>query len=295
MSRREIADAERQARERLEQQERDAELNRLLSERLSTFNERDIQLVRERLDDIVEVLGETAEAVDRLLFGGSVAKHTYVDGLSDVDALVVLDAPNSSPADLVRTFADALSVGLGGGDVASVGAGKLAVTVTYKDGSQIQLLPAVERAGHTSIATEDGSGWRRIRPHKFAQKLTAVNQANGNGVVPAIKLAKAAMVNVLPPNQQLSGYHVEAIAVDAFKNYAGRRDRVSMLRHLVGHAEAAVLNPTGDITGQSLHIDSYLGSAGSAARRAVSGSLHRLGLSLDRARDSSDYRRIFGD
>ena len=294
---REIRDIEalrREIQEELRRQELDAELNEFLAEQLAGFNDRNTELVQERLDAIEGALGDAAVDVDRLLFGGSVAKHTYVDGLSDTDALVVLDAPNASPGDLVARFADALRGRLGSGDLLSVYAGTLAVTVTYRDGSQVQLLPAVERDGHTSIASEDGDSWRQIRPHKFAEKLTQVNQANGRAVVPTIKLAKAA-ISGLPENQQLSGYHIEAIAVDAFRDYSGRRDRASMLRHLIKHAAEAVLRPTGDITGQSVHIDENLGAANSGYRQSVSDSLRELSSTLDNATSVSDYRALFDE
>src|SRR3712207_8936292 len=48
---------------------------------------------------------------------------------------------------LVGRFRDALDRRLGKGEVESVDAGALAVTVTYRDGSQVQLLPAAERDG----------------------------------------------------------------------------------------------------------------------------------------------------
>jgi len=278
--------------EELRRQELTAELNAVLAELLAGLNDRDAGLVRDRLDQVQEALGDDAIDVDRLLFGGSVAKHTYVDGLSDVDALVVVDAPSASPADLVERFARALRSRLPMGEVESVEPGRLAVTVTYADGTQLQLLPAVERDGRTSIASEDGDQWRRIRPHKFAEKLTAANRANGDAVVPAIKLAKSAIAG-LPEAHRLSGYHVEAIAVDAFRNYDGRRDRASVLHHLVDHAARAVLRPTGDITGQSVHVDDHLGAAGSARRREVSASLARLAARLRAASSAQEYRRIF--
>lgn len=289
-----IETVRREIQEQLRQQELDAELNAFLGEELAGFNDRDTKLVQDRLDVIEAALGDSALDVDRLLFGGSVAKHTYVDGLSDIDALVVVDAPGASPADLVGRFADALRERLSSGDVLDVAAGRLAVTITYRGGSQVQLLPAVERDDHTSIASEDGSSWRRIRPHKFAEKLTRVNQANGRAVVPTIKLAKAAIAG-LPEDHRLSGYHVEAIAVDAFKEYSGRRDRVSMLRHLVWHAAEAVLRPTGDITGQSVHIDAHLGAANSAERQSVSASMRRLASTLDNATSVSDYENLFDE
>jgi hypothetical protein len=275
------------------QQERDVAVNEVLSEALRRFNDRDVELTRDRLGAIQEALGPLAVDVDRLLFGGSVAKHTYVDGLSDVDALVVIDAADASPDRLVERLRTSLAQRLTTGDVADISAGRLAVTVRYRDGTEIQLLPAVERDGRTSIASENSRSWRQIRPHKFAEKLTQVNQANGQQVVPTIKLAKAALRN-LPEAQQLSGYHVEAIAVDAFRSYDGRRDRASMLVHLIRHAQHAVLRPTGDITGQSVHIDQDLGPANSDARQNISVALGRMASRL--ADGSADeYQRLLND
>lgn len=274
----------------LRQQERDVAVNEVLSEALHRFNDRDVELIRDRLEAIREALGPLAVDLDRLLFGGSVAKHTYVDGLSDVDALVVIDAADVSPDGLVDRLQMSLSQRLRTGDALDISAGRLAVTVRYGDGTEIQLLPAVERDGRTSIASEDGRAWRRIRPHKFAEKLTQVNQANGQQVVPAIKLAKAVLQN-LPEAHHLSGYHVEAIAVDAFRSYDGRRDRASMLVHLIRHAEHAVLQPTGDITRQSVHIDQHLGAPNSKARQNVSAALGRMASRLADG-NADEYRRL---
>lgn len=282
-----------QALQDLRDQERDIAVNEVLSEALAGFNDRDVEGTRERLDAIQEALDGLAIDVNRLLFGGSVAKHTYVDGLSDVDALVVVDAPGVGPGQLVERFRAALEGRLGSREILEVSAGKLAVTVRYRDGSEIQLLPAVERDGRTSIASEDGTAWRQIRPHKFAEKLTQVNQANGQAVVPTIKLAKAVLRH-LPEPQQLSGYHVEAIAVDAFRSYEGRRDRASMLVHLLRHAQQTVLRPTGDITGQSVHIDQHLGPANSQARQGLSAALGRIASRLERG-DVEEYRRLLHD
>ncbi|MBN9376213.1 MAG: nucleotidyltransferase [Cellulomonas sp.] len=265
-------------------------INDVLAGALASLNDRDVDATRQRLDEIVAALGDLLVDVDRLLFGGSVAKHTYVDGLSDTDALVVVNEGDATPEDLVARFERALQSRLPLGDVREITAGRLAVTVHYLDGSEIQLLPAVERNGRTSIASEDGGSWRQIRPHKFAEKLTEVNAANSGAVIPTIKLAKAVLAN-LPEDQRLSGYHVEAIAVDAFRAYQGRRDRASMLQHLIAHAEKAVMSPTGDITGQSVHVDDYLGASGSEARRAVSLAIRRIGRILDSG-DASDYGRL---
>ena len=285
-----LDDLRRQALDDLARQEREVAINEVLAEALAQFNDRDVEKTQERLDAVTKAFDELLIDVDRLLFGGSVAKHTFVDGLSDVDALVVVSAPDATPADLLGRFRDALAKRLPAGDVESVTVGTLAVTVTYRDGTELQLLPAVERGGRTSIASADGLHWRNIRPHKFAEKLSEVNAANGRAVIPTIKLAKAVLSNI-PEESRLSGYHLEAIAVDAFRAYDGRRDRASMLNHLVAHAERAVMRPTSDITGQSLHIDDHLGPAGSAARRAVRTAIARIRRELE-AGDPAEVRRL---
>jgi hypothetical protein len=293
MSREERDKLREQVLEDLRRQEQDAALNELVGKTLASFNDRDVDLIRERLETIQDALGDIAPDIDRLFFGGSVAKHTYVDGLSDVDALVVVNAPDASPQHLMELFQSSLKARLRSGDVRDVQAGRMAVTVYYRDGTAIQLLPAVERGGRTAIASADRTGWQYIRPHKFAEKLTQVNQANGHAVVPTIKLVKSVLRN-LPENQRLSGYHVEAIAVDAFRSYSGRRDRASMLAHLVRHATQAVLKPTGDITGQSVNIDAHLGPAGSSQRQQVSSSLGRIAAALER-RSPDEYKRLLDD
>ncbi len=177
------ADALRdRARRDLQQQELLTDINSYLAEQLTAFNDRDTETVNDRLEQIAEALGEAVEGLDRLLFGGSIAKHTYVDGLSDVDALIILRGNQpDNPDQLIAAFADALRAALPKSTVADIQPGRLAVTVTYTDGTQIQLLPA-RRTGETlSIASEDGRAWRDIRPRKFAEKLTEVNQTN-NGL-----------------------------------------------------------------------------------------------------------------
>ncbi len=277
----------------LQQQELQVQINDYLREQLATYNDRDTDAVSRRLDQIAAALSDDVEGLDRLMFGGSVAKHTYVDGLSDVDALVILRGQQSDdPAELIRSFAASLQHALPAGTV--VTPGNLAVTITYSDGSEVQLLPARRSGDRLSIASEDGRGWREIRPRKFAEKLTQVNQANSGAVVPAIKLAKGVMSS-LPSSDQLAGYYVEAIAVDAFRAYSGSNSRQAVLRHLLDDAATAVLKPTGDITGQSVHIDGYLGPAKSPDRQRISASLRRLVNRMDGATSVDDYKDLFGE
>jgi len=287
----ELARTRELVRADLRRQQLAADVNQFLAELLVEYNNRDTQQTRDKLDSIDTALADQGYEVQNLGFGGSGAKHTYIDGLSDVDVLVFLDSSHGgTPAEVIAGFAQVLRNSLPAS--ATVTAGNMAVTVTYSDGTQIQLLPATERGVHTVIASADGSAWKAVRPHKFTEKLTQTNQRNGGGVVPAIKLAKS-LGNRLPPSEQLSGYHMEALAVDAFKAYGGPKDRASMLRHLLSHASQSVLRPSADITGQSLHIDDHLGAAGSTARRRVSAALTRTAATFAAATTVADYRQAF--
>ena len=166
--------------------EQETSINGRLGDLLTQYNERDVGLVRERLDDIQEGIEDTLETTVGLRFGGSVAKHTYVDGLSDVDALAILrdSEMQSLPAgEVLDKFADTLRRELG--YEVRVSEGQLAVTVLFPDGMTIQILPAIRTNDGVRIPASAGEGWSSvIRPEAFATKLTESNLANGGTVNP---------------------------------------------------------------------------------------------------------------
>lgn len=204
--------------------------------------------------------------------------------MSDVDVLSILNDPrlaDSSPSEVIEHFAEQLRGGLSG---VQVDVGNLAVTIRYPDGREIQVLPALATATGLRIARPDGSGWSPVvRPDAFARKLTTVNQANANGVVPVIKLFKAMVEKALPASVKLSGYHAESLAIEAFERYDGSLTPKVMLRHLARTAVERVLAPIHDATGQSLHVGDHLGAADSTTRRDLSLRLERLAKRIENA------------
>ena len=150
-------------------------------------------------------------AIDQL-FGGSVAKHTYVDGLSDVDSLIILNETSlekKTPHDALLLMEHALQKRLD----ASVSSGRMAVTIEYKDGMQIQLLPVVEkRSGGMLIpSSRHPDNWSHVDPAPFQEALTARNQSVAQADSHN-KIGKA-INGTLPEPQRLSGYHIEYFAV----------------------------------------------------------------------------------
>ena len=80
----------REAEEKAKDATFEAALSGALGELLRDYNARDTALVRERLDELKGALEDTIEGSVDQIFGGSVAKHTYVDGLSDINSLVII-------------------------------------------------------------------------------------------------------------------------------------------------------------------------------------------------------------
>jgi predicted nucleotidyltransferase len=273
--------AQRRERERLK-----GDIDRFLSVLLATINDRDTVFVSEKLDDMSELLSGVAD-LEQVLLGGSVSKHTFVDGLSDVDALVILD-PSSlddkSPRDVIRAFRKILESKLPRQDVKSISEGKMAVTVTFMshDNIEIQLLPALQKRGKICVPSWDGADWRETRPKVFQKKLTVANGNLNQSLIPAIKLMKL-IVRDFPQQKRLTGYHIEALAVDAAKSYQGPKTTREVLLHLLEHSSKRVLSPISDVTLQTRILDEYLGKSESVARKNVSVTLQGMGKRLKSA------------
>lgn len=275
----------------------ETQLSGIITDLLSSANSRDVGKVQERLDEVKDALeGPLQNSIDTL-FGGSVAKRTYVDGLSDVDSLLILDDSSlegAAPSECLKKVAAIIQKELG--SAATVTIGKLAVTVKYQDGMELQLLPAFRTENGLRVPSWRRDGWSSIAPQDFQNELTKRNEQCGGKLVPTIKLAKA-VIATLPEAQRLTGYHVESLAIAAFKNYKGANTTAAMLPVFFDKARELVNSPIRDSTGQSVHVDGYLGAAGSSQREAAS---HILGRIAKRMRNASahqskdQWQAIFG-
>lgn len=279
----------------------EASVNDMINDRLSGCY-RDSETTREHLDDIKDAIEEEEIGAIDLRFGGSVKKHTYVDGLSDVDVLVIInrtELSNASPQEILNYIKNRIEESHIR-NVENVKIGKLAVTVTFSDGEEIQLLPAIKRNEGYKIPGQEGKNWSKvIRPDKFASKLTDVNQKCGGKVIPVIKLVKGIMSQI-PEDQQLSGYHIESAAIEIFKSYPESEPRKTktMLSYFFEHAKDVVKKPIKDKTNQSIHVDDDLGSENSPQRMRVSYSLDRMVRRMknaDEVGSIEEWESILGD
>lgn len=273
----------RKAEENSTSAEFNTEVNKLINELLIEINQRPKEEIKKHLEVIVQAISSEIEDSLSLIFGGSVSKHTYVDGLSDIDSLAIINntqLENKTPKEVLNYFYEKLKQRLPKTDISK---GKLAVTVNYSDKIQIQILPALKTQTGLKISTFDGDKWSNvIKPKRFAEKLSEVNGLNKQKVVPVIKLAKS-IISSLPEKRQITGYHTESLAIEVFKNYNGTGNPKDMLKHFFENASKVVLRPIVDKTNQSIHVDDYLGTRNSVQRQIVSDSFAQISRKMKNA------------
>lgn len=274
----------------------EAEAAQFLSALLADANDRDTDAIRTHLETIQRALEQENEGFIALLFGGSVSKQTWVRGLSDVDALVILndsDLESMSPAEVCRAFVARLEASLPNTPISIDG---FAVNVQFSDG-KIQLVPAKRSGDAVQIPSSDCKTWVNTWPKAFREALTEVNQRCNRHVVPVIKLAKLLVASV-PEDRRPSGYHVEALAVEAFSSYDGNFTTKAMLKHLMDYSQRRVMTPMADPSGQSMAIDENLGAASGLPRLLLADTFGRISrrIQLADARGSIEpWKEMFDD
>ncbi|MEH6908798.1 CBASS oligonucleotide cyclase [Neobacillus drentensis] len=274
------------------------DVNTYLSNLLVNVNDRDTEKIQTHIDTLKKALEKEIEGAIELKFGGSVSKHTYANGLSDIDILVGINKSslaNSTPSEVLNYFQEMIKERLPG---TKVKVGDLAVTVKFSSEHEIQLLPSViTKTGHR-IAVPGKNEWSNVvRPQKFAEKLTQINRENSGRVVPIIKLFKV-INNQLAKGLQLSGYHIESLAINFFKSYKGDMKYHTMVKEFCNYSQKAVLTPIKDSTGQSINVDGYLGSSGSINRRQISKALERLSNKMNRSdsqKSLDEWKKLLGE
>ena len=262
---------------------------------LASYKRRNTKAVTQRLESLCEFLRQKGNVV-QTMFGGSVRKGTYVTGLSDIDALLIVNQSslvNQTPAEAIEYVRETTQDRL---PQNTVSAGNLAVTVSYSDGTEIQILPAIRtNTGGVRIAEPGSTKWSNVaRPDDFARKLAEVNTARDGRVVPTIKLAKAmADCFIAHQDRKIKGYHMESLAIDALKNYGGPLDPKAMLAQFLGHSIEAAKSPITDSTGQSRYVDEYLGPADSKLRERASTYFGQMRGEVNRCRTRAEFNALF--
>ena len=247
------------------------------------------------LKTVCDILRHEDDHVVQTKFGGSVQKGTYVTGLSDVDVLLIVNQSslvNKPPSKVIAYVRDTIQHRLPKNPVR---AGKLEVTVTYADKTEIQILPAIRTTDGFRIAEPGSTKWSNVvHPERFAERLIEVNNTRGGRAVPIIKLAKAmADCFIKASSRKIAGYHMESLAIDAFTGYDGELHPRSMLLHFLGHSRKAVMTPIKDPTGQTRYVDEYLGKADSGPRKRASTYFGQMRGKVNSCRTRTEFNELF--
>jgi len=273
----------------------DNEFNSYCENLLAQLSRRNTAAVTGHINGLCQILRQEGEVIQTML-GGSVRRGTDVNGLSDVDVLLIVNQSSLAsrpPAEAIESVRQSIARRL---DQNRVRAGNLAVTVNYADGTEIQVLPAVRRNnGGVRIADPVSGNWSNVtRPDNFARKLVEVNQARSGRVTPTIKLAKAiADCFIRQRDHKIHGYHMESLAIEAFRNYQGALDNRSMLKRLFRSSVSAVMKPIANSTGQSRCVDEYLGTANSRSRRRASTHFGQMRGRINSCRTRQELDALF--
>lgn len=272
----------------------ETEVAGLMKDLLTTVNDRDTETLQTHLTTIKNALDLGIDGNIDLRYGGSVSKHTYVDGLSDIDSLAILnksELKDYSPNQVKEYFYNRLKERLPN---TNISIGNLAVTIKFaSSGFEVQILPAIKHGEGIKIPSSNNKGeWSHIiQPKNFVESLKYVNIKTSGKLVPVIKLAKSIMSS-FPEQRRLSGYHVESLAVKIFSNYQGEKTHREMLKHFFSEGSKHVLSQIVDKTGQSTHADQYLGDNNSVQRKMVSDSMNTIARKMQNA-DGSKALRIW--
>ncbi len=273
----------------------DDRFNEYCENLLAQYKRRNTKAVARHIRGVCDILRHEDDLVVQTKFGGSVQKNTYVTGLSDVDILLMVDQSplkNKPPSTVIGYVRDTIKRRLPKNRVSK---GKLAVTINFADKTELQVLPALRTTDGFRIADPGTTRWSNvIHPERFVHRLISVNNARGGRVVPIIKLAKA-MADCSIPNKdsRITGYHMETLAIGAFRGNQGKLDSKSMLLHFLEYAENAVMRPIADRTGQSRHVDDYLGQAGSRLRKGASTHFGQMRGKVRRCTTRRQFNDLF--
>ena len=273
----------------------DDKFNRYCEQLLVHYKRRNTKAVTRHLKSVCDILRHEDDHVVQTKFGGSVQKGTYVTGLNDVDVLLIVNQSslkNKPPSKVIASVRDTIQQRLPKNPVT---AGKLAVTVSYADKTEIQILPAIRTTDGFRIAHPGNTKWSNVvHPDRFAERLIKVNNARGGRVVPTIKLANAmADCLIKDSSRKISGYHMESLAIDASAGYEGDLDPRSMLVHFLGHSVKAVITPIKDPTGQARYVDEYLGPAKSKLRTGASTHFGHMRGKVNSCRTREEFDELF--
>jgi len=216
-------------------------------------------------------LNEGIDGSVDIVHAGSVAKGTYVEGISDVDNHVRINGTSlekKSPAEVKAYIRQQLSKLP---NVKSVTETSRTVTATYRDGTEMQYVPVIKTKNGYRVA--DGNRWSNVvYENRFRRDFQRTNKKCGGRLTALIGILKTDNASD-PKSQRMSGHHIEVMANRIFKQAPASKTKtlMSMYGYYHQHASRHIRHRMRDVTGQYTYVDKRsLGGPDSESRRALS-------------------------
>ena len=234
-------------------------------------SKRDFERHMQYRNEAEDAINEGIDGSVDIVYAGSVAKWTYVEGVSDVDNHVRINGTsleNKRPAEVKAYIRQQLSKLP---NVKSVTETSRTVTVTYRDGTEMQYVPVIKTKNGYRVA--DGNRWSNVvYENRFRRDFQRTNKKCGGRLTSLISILKKENANNLK-GQQMSGHHIEVMANRIFKQAPASKTKtvMSMYEYYHQHASRHIMHRMRDVTGQSTYVDKRsLGGPDSESRRALS-------------------------
>ena len=265
-------------------------VNGVLDDAAKDSRERDAKSQMQHRNDAKDAINSDIGGYVDIEYGGSVSKSTYVAGISDLDCRVYINhssLASKSPDEIKKYIAKQLKSK--DPRISSVKVGGMGVTVRYRDGTEMQFIPAIRtRYGYK---LPNGNRWSKVvYENRFKRDFSRTNQKCGGLLYPLVRLIKK-QNHQSPNTQRLSGHHIEATANNIFKHYPKSAPRTleAMMDYYYRYAPRKVVHRTRDKTGQSSFVDKdKLGTPSSKNRQAAARRMQTNRLILQRAQKTGD-------
>ncbi len=266
------------------------DIEQAIDDKLRDINDHDYEAIDRHRTEIENKLCESYEDVEVVRYGGSHSRDTDVNGVSDIDILVPMGQASDTPPSSTQAIEDLASVLRDRYPTSKIETGRMAVTIKFSDGIEVQVLPAY-KVGSDSYRIPDpnSDGWVETHPAAFARKLTNANQQHGGIVVPVIKVAKYLCSKY---NVPVNSYHLENMVVESLATYAGKLDQHEILQHVFNQAKSQCLQPMSDPCGQSNDV---AGDITPQERRALASKFREVEQKItaaNSANSADDWNRL---
>jgi hypothetical protein len=279
-SNRDLGDLFSHSQKETEEKFERTQVEEFLNDLLKEINDHDYEAIDSHREEIEKKLASAFEDFETLLYGGSHSRYTNVNKMSDIDILAVLgnlDSLVNEPQKAIAQLASALRERF---PQSKIHEGRMAVTINFSDGIEIQVLPAYRDKDSFYIPNPSKGDWVQTCPAQVSELLTTANQRLSNQLVPLIKLVKSICYSRDVP---VKSYHIENMALKIFDGYDGPKTLVRMLKQFFNQAKGLCASPMRDPCGQSADVS---GDLSQTDRTRMASEFNRIEERIDRGMSS---------